>query len=112
MYTDLWNTIGSGKTWRGELCNRKKNGELYWESASISPMVNTEGEIEHFVAVKEDITAHRQDQQALSEAEERSRLLLESVGEGIIGTDADPSRRPGSVHSGAQRAQTRRRSRQ
>ena len=56
VYEDLWETILSGKEWNGEFCNKKKNGELYWESASISPIINEDGEITHFVAVKEDIT--------------------------------------------------------
>ncbi|MGD8889136.1 MAG: response regulator [Desulfobacterales bacterium] len=60
FYKDLWDTILSGRTWRGELLNRKKNDEEFWESASISPIKNDDGEITHFVAVKEDITAKKQ----------------------------------------------------
>ncbi len=56
-YRQLWQTISSGKRWHGEFLNRKKNGEQYWESASISPILNEEGVITHYVAVKEDITA-------------------------------------------------------
>lgn len=56
LYAELWSTITSGRTWRGEFSNRKKNGELYWESASISPIADDEGRIVKFVAVKEDIT--------------------------------------------------------
>lgn len=55
-YKLLWEKINSGKDWFGEFHNRKKNGELYWESASISPITNQEGEITHFVAIKEDIS--------------------------------------------------------
>lgn len=55
-YAQLWQTITSGKEWRGEFHNRKKNGELYWESASISPIVDESGKTTHFLAVKEDIT--------------------------------------------------------
>ncbi len=58
-YTGLWDTILSGKIWRGEFCNRKKNGEIFWEQASISPIKGSEGEIVNFVAVKEDITEKR-----------------------------------------------------
>ncbi|MCX6148907.1 MAG: PAS domain S-box protein [Ignavibacteriales bacterium] len=58
-YKTLWDTISSGKEWRGELHNKKKNGELYWESVSISPILNTKGEITHFLAVKEDITERK-----------------------------------------------------
>jgi PAS domain S-box-containing protein len=55
-YKELWQTIAAGEEWRGILHNRKKNGELYWEEALISPVRNAEGEITHFLAVKEDIT--------------------------------------------------------
>ena len=56
FYRDMWATISSGKVWRGELNNKKKNGELYWESASISPVLNEDGMITHYLAVKEDTT--------------------------------------------------------
>lgn len=58
-YERLWAIITSGGEWRGEFHNRRKNGELYWESASISPIRNAEGAITHFVAVKEDITERK-----------------------------------------------------
>ena len=56
IYSELWQTILSGKTWKGELNNKKKNGELYWEHLYISPIKNELGKIIHLVAVKEDIT--------------------------------------------------------
>jgi PAS domain S-box-containing protein len=56
VYEELWQTILSGEVWHGEFYNRKKNGELYWEVAVISAIVNNEGAITNFVAVKEDIT--------------------------------------------------------
>ncbi|MGY5871668.1 MAG: PAS domain S-box protein [Candidatus Thorarchaeota archaeon] len=55
-YVDLWDTLQSGKIWRGRFINRKKNGELYWEDAWISPISEPEGNPTHYVAVKEDIT--------------------------------------------------------
>ncbi|MBI4809880.1 MAG: PAS domain-containing protein [Ignavibacteriales bacterium] len=55
-YKKLWDTISSGKEWRGEFHNKKKNGELFWESATISPIIDNEGKITHYLAVKEDIT--------------------------------------------------------
>ncbi|MGD9045923.1 MAG: PAS domain-containing protein, partial [Desulfobacterales bacterium] len=88
-YKELWDTILAGKVWRGEFKNKRKNGEEFWESASISPIKNEEGEITHFVAVKEDITEQKQIEEALRASEEKSRLLLESVGEGIFGVDLD-----------------------
>jgi diguanylate cyclase (GGDEF)-like protein/PAS domain S-box-containing protein len=59
FYRDLWQTISSGREWRGELCNRAKDGTEFWESASISPVFDTSGRIIHYVAVKEDITEKR-----------------------------------------------------
>ncbi|NTW56808.1 MAG: PAS domain S-box protein [Chlorobiaceae bacterium] len=53
---EIWQTILSGGVWHGELYNRKKSGELYWEEAVISPIVNEKGVISNFVSVKEDIT--------------------------------------------------------
>ncbi|MHA1615316.1 MAG: PAS domain S-box protein [Candidatus Thorarchaeota archaeon] len=55
-YDDLWNTLTSGKAWHGRFVNRKKNGELYWEEAWISPIFGLDGKATHYVAVKEDIT--------------------------------------------------------
>lgn len=55
-YRTLWQTIMAGREWRGEFHNKKENGELFWESALISPLKNEEGVITHLVAVKEDIT--------------------------------------------------------
>lgn len=59
-YKKLWQTITQGKEWQGEFHNRKKNGELYWEKALISPIFNSVGAITHFMAVKEDITEKKQ----------------------------------------------------
>ncbi len=56
FYQEMWKQIASGQTWRGELCNRKKSGEVYWERTSISPIHDDHGKLTHFVAVKEDIT--------------------------------------------------------
>ena len=56
IYEDLWQTILAGKEWRGELLNKKKNGEVYWEGTSISAIFDGDGKIAHFVAVKEDVT--------------------------------------------------------
>ncbi len=85
-YRELWQTLMAGKVWRGEFHNKKKNGELYWESASISPIRDAAGRTTHYVAVKEDITARKQTeaerdqliqdlQQALARVKSLSGLL-------------------------------------
>lgn len=56
MYRELWKTIWSGKVWSGIFHNKKKDGELYWESARIAPVKNKDNKITHFIAIKEDIT--------------------------------------------------------
>ena len=76
MYRELWATILGGKEWRGEFRNKKKNGELYWEAGTISPIVDAGGSITHFLAVKEDITQRR----AL-ETELRQAQKLEGIGQ-------------------------------
>jgi len=64
-YEELWRYLLSGREWRGELENRKKNGELYWESISISPIFDGGGGISNFVAVKEDITERKNAQREI-----------------------------------------------
>ena len=64
-YKNLWQTISNGAEWRGKFLNKKKNGELYWESASISPIINETGETTHYLAVKEDITEREHREQEL-----------------------------------------------
>ncbi len=73
FYRDLWETILQGREWRGEFHNRKKNGDLYWEFASISPYRNRKGEVTHFIAVKEDITERKNAEEALRISEENLR---------------------------------------
>jgi PAS domain S-box-containing protein len=58
-YEQLWKTLLAGEVWQGEFYNKKKNGEYYWESATISPVLNTKGEITHWLSVEEDITERK-----------------------------------------------------
>ncbi len=78
FYDNIWETIQNGHEWRGEFHNQKKNGELYWESTIISPIVNTSGEITHYVETKEDITEKKKIiadlKMAVEKAEESDRL--------------------------------------
>jgi PAS domain S-box-containing protein len=81
-YKRLWEFITSGKEWHGEFCNKKKNGELYWESASISPIRNAEGVITHFVGIKEDITERKKMEEMLQEQKkvlEQKNIALREV---------------------------------
>jgi len=62
-YHELWEAISSGREWVGEFCNKRKNGELYWEYVAISPIRNSEGVVTHFLAIMEDITARKNSEQ-------------------------------------------------
>lgn len=59
FYEKMWTTILSGEDWRGDFCNKRKNGEIYWEDSLISSVKNSKGEITNFIAIKEDITQRR-----------------------------------------------------
>jgi PAS domain S-box-containing protein len=85
FYKELWDTILSGKTWRGEFLNRKKNDEEFWESTSISAIKNDEGDITHFVAVKQDITERKHMEKDLRRnLEELERFNKLAIGREIM----------------------------
>ncbi len=71
-YKELWETIISGKIWQGEFLNKKKNGELYWEAASISPIFDSEGNIINYLEIKEDITNTKKLISELQKAKEKA----------------------------------------
>lgn len=78
FYKNLWDTIKSGETWTGEICNKRKDGSLVWENVLISPMVNDLNEITNFIKISEDITEKKRIYeeiiQAKQKAEESERL--------------------------------------
>ncbi|MFW6389371.1 MAG: ATP-binding protein, partial [Marinilabiliaceae bacterium] len=72
-YEELWQTITKGKVWHGELVNKKKSGEHYFEMATIAPIVDNRGQITHFVGIKQDITEKKRFEQELIDAREKAR---------------------------------------
>ncbi len=72
QYEEMWRTITAGIVWQGEFLNKKKDGSTYWEVASIAPVINNAGEITNYVAIKEDITRKRIQEQRLEMALEAS----------------------------------------
>ncbi|MCF8240222.1 MAG: PAS domain S-box protein [Melioribacteraceae bacterium] len=76
FYKDLWDTLKSGNVWQGQFCNMKKNGELFWESANISPIKDEQNRITHFVAVKEDITEKIKAEEELNHYRENLENLV------------------------------------
>lgn len=86
FYQGLWSTLLQGGVWKGEFLNKKKDGELYWEDASISPLKDQNGNIIHFVKVSEDVTARKKVEAALIDSEEKYRAIFENATEGIFQT--------------------------
>ncbi len=86
LYAEMWLQLLAGRQWHGELLNRKKNGELFWEDTRIAPLKDDAGRITHFVAVKEDITRRKQSEAEIQDystelerrVAERTRQLTES----------------------------------
>ena len=81
QYRELWRTISRGGTWRGLFHNRKKNGELYWDEASISPIRNTDGKITHYLAVKMDVTKRKLAAEELARAKEAAEAAAKAKSE-------------------------------
>ena len=80
VYKEMWETLSQGRQWRGELQNRRKNGDVFWELAVISPVTDEEEQITHYVAVKEDITERKRAEEQLkayAAAMEASNRALE-----------------------------------
>jgi len=77
VYRELWKTITAGREWRGEFQNKKKNGELYWEAATISPLKSADGSTAHYLAVKEDVTERKKMEESIREKEARFRGYFE-----------------------------------
>ncbi|MFI5180681.1 MAG: CHASE domain-containing protein [Thermoanaerobaculia bacterium] len=82
VYRALWEAITAGRVWQGELCNRKKDGTLFWEQASISPVRDAHGITTNYVAVKEDITAQKRAAEELETTQQQlaQALRMEAIG--------------------------------
>jgi PAS domain S-box-containing protein len=89
FYRDLWDTIHSGNVWHGELENRRKDGSLYVEEMTITPLRSPAGTVTHFIAVKQDITRRKRAEEQLRRSEERFRFAFEQGPLGIVKVGAD-----------------------
>jgi len=76
FYHNLWETILSGRVWQGETVNRRKDGSLYTEDQTITPVRDERGDISHFIAIKRDITEHRHLEEQLRQAQKLAAVGL------------------------------------
>lgn len=88
-YKHIWEVITSGREWRGEFRNRKKNGEFYFESAVIVPITDEKGKITHFLAVKEDITERKRMEEKLAWEQYLMHSLLDNIPDQIYFKDLE-----------------------
>lgn len=75
FYENLWMTITAGNVWHGELINKRKDGSLYHEEMTVTPVCNDQGEVQNFIAIKQDVTRRKETELALA----RERDLLKSL---------------------------------
>ncbi len=88
FYRNLWQTISSGRVWSGELTNRRKDGSLYQEEMTITPLRDAGGASTHYIAIKQDISQRKRAEEALRQSEEQLRAMFDLASVGIA--QADP----------------------
>lgn len=78
FYKELWETITSGRVWQGEIVNRRKDGSLYYEEQTITPVLGKRGEITHFIGIKNDVSKRHASEEALRQSERKFKSLAEN----------------------------------
>jgi PAS domain S-box-containing protein len=84
FFADLWQTIKAGRIWRNEICNRAKDGHLFWVDTTIVPVIGEDGQPERYLAVRFDITARKKSEEQLRASETRYRSVITAMSEGIV----------------------------
>lgn len=96
FFADMWRTIGSGRPWRAEICNRDKNGDCYWVDTTIVPKRNQFGKIDGYVSIRYDITERKAIEKALHDEVEKRRdtelllrELIATIPDGVVAFDLE-----------------------
>ena len=88
FFTNMWRTISDGNVWHGEIINKKKNGDLFYEEMTITPILNNDDEIVQFVAIKSDISERKFHEEKLTTSENRFRSIMTSAADAIISSNS------------------------
>lgn len=88
FFENLWQTISSGRTWRGEICNRTRDGRLFWQATTILPARGEDGLPQKYLSIRFDLTQRKLDEAAIAAETERWQVTLQSINDAVIVTDA------------------------
>jgi PAS domain S-box-containing protein len=89
FYRDLWATINAGKVWHGELVNRRKDGSFYDEEMTITPVAGEDGKVQNFIAIKQDVSERKRNQQLLTHERDLLQSLMDNLPDFIFFKDAN-----------------------
>lgn len=83
FWREMWQTISGGESWNGEVCNRAKDGSLYWVKTTVVPLKDAQGRIERYLSIRSDITEAKHNQQHLADMAERYQLAIDGGSDGL-----------------------------
>ena len=89
FFTDMWATISQGNVWEANVCNRAKDGRLYWVQSTIVPFLDAQGEIDHYISIRTDISRQKEMEQEAIKSEQSQRSILNNLADGVYILDAD-----------------------
>ncbi|MDX8398704.1 MAG: response regulator [Gallionellaceae bacterium] len=89
FFKEMWRVIGHGKVWQGEVCNRAKDGHLYWVDSTIVPFMDEQGKPLRYVSIRTDITGRKRLEKELQGQRDSYERIIETLGEGLYVQDAD-----------------------